>query len=73
MIDYVKKTLLKEKETSSSWVAQSIKHLTLGFCLGQYLRIVRSSSIVFHAQYKVCLGFSLPLPPTSLSLYQINK
>ena len=54
-----------------TWVAQSVKCLTLGFGSGCDLRVLRSSPTAgLHAQGGVCLAFSVCAPPapTTLSL-----
>ena len=62
------------------WVAQSVKHLTLGFGSGHNFtaRGMKSPHNALQRQYRDCLGFSLSASPPlvlslSLSLSQINK
>ena len=53
-----------------AWVAQLVESLTLGLDSGHDLRVLGMTYIGLHAQWGVCLRFSLPhpLPPVLLSL-----
>ena len=64
------------KHKQEALVAQSVKHLTLGFSSGQDLGVSRWSPTLGStpALQGACLRFSLPLPlPLMLSVSKINK
>jgi len=73
-----KRTCAKTVQLMDTWVAQSVKHPTLGFGSGPGLRTVRSSSASgSKLSHGVCLRFSLSLSlcpsPHSLSRSLLKK
>ena len=73
---------LKTKTHRSTWVAQSVKHLTSAqIVISQFVSSSPTSVSVLAAQslellWILCLPLSLPLPcsrPVSVSLSKINK
>ena len=82
------KSIKRTCESRSIWVAQLVKHPTLGFSSGYDLRVLGSSKqnptpppppcIELSTQRKVCLGIlslCLLYPPHTYthSLFQVNK
>ena len=60
--------VIKSANSTSSWVAQSVKHQTLDFGSGHDLRVVRSSPTSGSVLTAWSLLGILSLPPPSLSL-----
>lgn len=61
--------LFKHLAYCVAWVTQSVKHLTLDFCIGDYLRVVRSSLLSgFEPAYD-----SLPLPTACMCTLSLSK
>ena len=70
-----KKNFFKWTFSQDTWVAQLNKCLTLGFCTGHDLRVLRLSTELGSEVCRGGLGFSLPLSlcPSPPPLSQINK